>query len=55
MLDCLDCEHAPISLSTLVAFRKLLIAGQMDRRLIEHTIEIATKTQIFGPRALRAA
>ena len=27
----------------------------MDRRLIERTIEIATKTQTFGPRALRAA
>ena len=55
VLDCLDCEHAPFSKGTLVAFRKLLIAGQMDRRLIERTIEIATKRQTFGPRALRAA
>ena len=29
-----------------------LIAGQMDRRLIERTIEIATQSQAFGPRSL---
>ena len=55
VLDCLDTEQAPWSLGTLVAFRKLLIEGQMDRRLIERTIEIATQSQAFGPRALRAA
>src|SRR5258708_37305754 len=27
----------------------------MDRRLIERTIEIASQSQAFGPRALRAA
>jgi hypothetical protein len=27
----------------------------MDRRLIERTIELATQSQAFGPRALRAA
>ena len=36
----------------LVAFRKRLIEGQMDRRLIERTIEIASQSQTFGPRAL---
>lgn len=55
VLDCLDCDHAPFSKGTLVAFRSRLIAAQMDRRLIERTIEIATKTQAFGPRTLRAA
>src|SRR6266852_1197885 len=54
-LDCVDTEEAPISLGTFVAFRKLLIEGQMDRRLIERTIEIATQCQAFGPRPLRAA
>jgi len=38
-----------------VAFRQRLINGQMDRRLIERTIEIASQSQAFGPRALRAA
>lgn len=43
------------SLGTLVAFRQRLIEGQMDRRLIERTIEIASQSQGFGPRADRAA
>lgn len=55
VLDCLDCEHAPWSLGTLVAFRKRLIETQMDRRLVERTIELASHTQEFGSRALRAA
>jgi hypothetical protein len=43
------------SLGTLVAFRKRLIDQQMDRRLIERTIELASQSQTFGSRALRAA
>ena len=38
-----------------MAFRKRLIEAQMDRRLIERTIELAHSAQEFGPRALRAA
>lgn len=55
VLDCLNTEEAPFRKGTLVAFRQRLIAGQMDRRLIERTIEIASQSQGFGPRALRAA
>ncbi len=55
VLDCLDTEQAPFSKGTLVAFRQRLIEAQMDRRLIERTIELASHTQAFGPRALRAA
>jgi hypothetical protein len=55
VLDCLETERSPFSKGTLVAFRQRLIAGQMDRRLIERTIEIADQSQAFGPRALRAA
>ena len=55
VLDCLDTEQAPFSKGTLVAFRQRLIDGEMDRRLIERTIEIASQSQVFGPRALRAA
>jgi hypothetical protein len=51
VLDCLDAEQAPFSKGTLVAFRKRLIEAQMDRRLIERTIELANSTQEFGPRA----
>jgi transposase len=55
VLDCLDTEQAPFSKGTLVVFRQRLIEGQMDRRLIERTIEIAAQSQAFGSRVLRAA
>ena len=55
VLDCLDADRAPFSKGTFVAFRKRLIDAQMDRRLVERTIELAGSTQEFGSRALRAA
>src|SRR5258708_3604731 len=55
VLDCLDTDQAPFSKGTLVAFRKRLIEAQMDRRLIERTIEIANQSQAFRPPDLRAA
>jgi len=55
VLDCLDTDQAPFSNGTFVAFRKRLIDAQMDRRLIERTIEVASHHQEFGSRALRAA
>jgi hypothetical protein len=55
VLDCLDTDQVPFSKGTLVAFRQRLINGQMDRRLIERTIALASQTQAFGARTLRAA
>src|SRR5205823_10634825 len=55
VLDCLDAEQAPFSKGTLVGFRQRLNEAQLDRRLIERTIEIASQSQAFGSRALRAA
>ena len=55
VLNCLDTEESPFSKGTLVNFRKRLIDAQMDRRLIERTIEIAEQSGAFGSRALRAA
>jgi hypothetical protein len=55
VLDCLDTDQAPFSKGTLVAFHQRLIGTQMDRRLIERTIEVASQCQAFGPRPLRAA
>jgi hypothetical protein len=55
VLDCLDAERPPFAKGTLVAFRQRLIAANIDRRLIERTIEIAGASGAFGPRALRAA
>ncbi|HEV1998613.1 MAG TPA: IS1182 family transposase [Candidatus Dormibacteraeota bacterium] len=58
VLDCLDTETAPFSKGTLVGFRQRLIAHDLDRRLIERTVELAEQTDGFGParaRALRVA
>src|SRR5947209_646802 len=55
VLDCLDAEHAPFSKGTLVTFRERLIAHDLDRRLIERTIELAVQTKKIGSRQLRAA
>jgi len=55
VLDCLDTATAPFSKGTLVTFRKLLIAQQLDRRLVERTVEVAAASGAFGSRALRAA
>src|SRR5215510_1675238 len=55
VLDCLDCDTPPFSKGTLVAFRQRLIAQEMDRRLVERTVELAATSGAFGPRQLRAA
>ena len=41
VLGGLDAEELPFSKSTLVAFRRRLIEHEMDRRLVERTVEIA--------------
>jgi Transposase domain (DUF772) len=55
VLDCLDCTDAPFSKGTLVAFRDRLIAADLDRRLIERTVEVAAATKGFGHQQLRLA
>jgi len=55
VLDCLDAEEPPFSKGTLIGFRTRLIASQMDRRLIERTLEVARETGAFGAGPLRAA
>lgn len=54
-LDRLDEEEPPFSKGTLVGFRGLLIEHELDRRLIERTVEVARKKGGFGSRRLRAA
>jgi hypothetical protein len=55
VLDCLDVPEPPFSKGTLIAFRNRLIQTQMDRRLIERTIDLAKQTGGFGAGPLRAA
>jgi hypothetical protein len=40
VLDCMDHAQAPFSKATLVAFRGRLIAANLDRRLVERTIQL---------------
>jgi hypothetical protein len=55
-LDCLDEQEPPFSKGTLVGFRKLLIEHELDRRLVERTVEVArSRRGGFGSRRLRAA
>src|SRR2546423_9608264 len=55
VLDCLEVEEPPFSKGTLISFRTRLIESQMDRRLIERSIEVARETGAFGAGPLRAA
>jgi hypothetical protein len=55
VLDCMGAEEPPFSKGTLVGFRARLIEGDLDRRLVERTVELAAATGGFGARALRAA
>lgn len=55
VLDCLDCEGPIFSQGVLVDFRNRLIAHDMDRRLLERTVELARATGGFGYKALRLA
>jgi hypothetical protein len=55
VLDCMSAGEPPFSKGTLVGFRKRLIETNLDRRLIERTVELAAATGGFGARALRAA
>ncbi len=55
VLDCMGAEEPPFSKGTLAGFRKRLIGRDLDRRLVERTVELAARTKGFGARALRAA
>jgi Transposase DDE domain/Transposase domain (DUF772) len=53
VLDCLDAPEPPFAKGTLQNFRNRLIAAELDRRLVERTVELAA-TPAAG-RQLRAA
>jgi Transposase domain (DUF772) len=41
VLDCMGAEEPPFSKGTLAGFRKRLIERDLDRRLVERTVELA--------------
>jgi hypothetical protein len=55
VLGCLGVEEPPFSQGVLVDFRRRLIAHDMDRRLLERTVELARRTKDFGDKALKVA
>jgi hypothetical protein len=59
VLGVLGQDDPPFSQGALPAFRQRLIAHEMDRRLLERTIELARQTSAFDwkklPKALRVA
>jgi Transposase DDE domain/Transposase domain (DUF772) len=59
VLDVLGADEPAFSQGTLPAFRERLIRHEMDRRLLERTVELAKTTEIFDwkklPKTLRLA
>ena len=59
VLDCLGAREAPFSQGALPAFRERLIGADLDRRLLERTVELARRTKEFDwkklPKDLRLA
>jgi len=52
VLGCLRAEEPPFSQGALQEFRERVIAAEMDRRLLERTVEVAKRTKAFDPRKL---
>jgi hypothetical protein len=52
VLGCLGAEAPPFSQGALQEFRERLIAADLDRRLLERTVELAKVTKAFDPRKL---
>lgn len=55
VLNCLGAEQPLFSQGVLVDFRRRLVAHNMDRRLLDRTVELAKETGLFGHKALRVA
>ncbi|HET9620286.1 MAG TPA: IS1182 family transposase [Kofleriaceae bacterium] len=59
VLDRLGCEEPAFAQGTLQAFRERMIRTDMDRRLLERTVELARQTRAFDwkklPKAVRVA
>lgn len=55
LLDTPDLEGAPFSQGALPAFRRRMMLHDLDRRLLERTVELAKATGDFGYKPLRLA
>jgi len=55
VLGTLGCDRAPFGQGSLVRFRVRAIAHDLDKRLVDRTVELAKKTGGFGWQKLRVA
>lgn len=55
VLDCLGAEDAPFSQGVLSQFRVRMIEHELDRKLLDRTVELAKRTGKFGWQQLKAA
>lgn len=55
VLGTLGCEQAPFGQGTLVRFRMRAISFDLDKKLVDRTVELAKKTGGFGWKQLRVA
>ena len=55
VLGTLGDESAPFGQGSLVRFRTRMLANDLDRRLVDRTVELAKKTGKFGWKKLRVA
>ena len=55
VLDCLGEDEAPFSQGVLSQFRTRMIEHDLDRKLLDRTVDIAKRTGKFGWQQLKAA
>jgi len=55
VLGCLGAEEPLFSQGVLVDFRRRLVAGNMDKKLLERTVRLAEETGEFGAKQLKVA
>lgn len=55
VLNCVGTEEPPFSQGVLVDFRQRLIAHNLDKRLLDRTVELARESGQFGAKQLRVA
>lgn len=55
VLGTLGTERAPFGQGTLVRFRTRMVAHDLDKRLVDRTVEVAKKSGKFGWKKLRVA
>jgi hypothetical protein len=55
VLGCLGADEAPFSQGVLVRFRQRMVAHDLDRKLLDRTVELARKSGKFGWQKLKVA